>query len=760
MMGRLCGHAPLLPAACAALMVSCAWFGSQPVTSSDGDSDAPDGLEHDGAPGCTTDNDCDDTEPCNGAETCEAGECRDGMPLPDGADCVNILGADGTCRDELCIPDTCGDGVHDPGEECDDGNMLSGDGCDVTCLFSCHFNEDCDEDNACTVGLCNAGGSGRLCSYEPRAGPCDDGLFCTEGDHCSEDGMCVGTGDPCDDGKSCTRDECNEETDSCSYAMIEGHCLIEEVCYDEGDINAGNACRVCRSALDGRSWSLADAGSPCSDLYACTTGETCDESGACKGNPDHESCDRPGELCRPVCFPETPSGCGLPPSGLDVDCEDPGRGETTTVCGINLDGVEGQAACLACESESGVRLIDYSDFGSEWGSCDMDGWTPVESETCCTVFSGCRRRVCFARCCSDPDAICPPGDMGGQYLVGSAASCGVEEWEITKSFDTTGLENISMCLDIATRNGQDYAGVLVFAGDADHLEERVFCLDGDARAGVDDVFFPFCFDLPAWAGGNPGLEIRIVTHADTTEDGTGWVFIDNVRLKGWSAGCDPMILTAFEEDFSGCEGMVTDEWNGWDIEGSISCNGWGMECDAPSTGPSALAADSVTMLERTVDASALDGEVELCFALGNVSWNSNYVRVRFDAGGGDGWETAWYQEGDLGPLGDCANICVNLSDLDPGVNRNPALRIRFEFNSEGAFWGTHIIDDIVVRGAEFCDGSDYISLGAITEEGGGRYAVEAACGSEGRTSADIVCSWDSPPSPVQGSDTLTFDPGS
>jgi len=27
----------------------------------------------------------------------------------------------------------CGDGVRDIGEECDDGNVLSGDGCSTTC---------------------------------------------------------------------------------------------------------------------------------------------------------------------------------------------------------------------------------------------------------------------------------------------------------------------------------------------------------------------------------------------------------------------------------------------------------------------------------------------------------------------------------------------------------------------------------------------------------------------------------------------------
>ena len=31
---------------------------------------------------------------------------------------------------------TCGDGVVDPGEQCDDGNLESGDGCEASCACS------------------------------------------------------------------------------------------------------------------------------------------------------------------------------------------------------------------------------------------------------------------------------------------------------------------------------------------------------------------------------------------------------------------------------------------------------------------------------------------------------------------------------------------------------------------------------------------------------------------------------------------------
>ncbi|MBN1774255.1 MAG: hypothetical protein JXB32_23550 [Deltaproteobacteria bacterium] len=42
-------------------------------------------------------------------------------------------GDDADERPEVLVPPNCGDGVVDPGEECDDGNRLNGDECDWAC---------------------------------------------------------------------------------------------------------------------------------------------------------------------------------------------------------------------------------------------------------------------------------------------------------------------------------------------------------------------------------------------------------------------------------------------------------------------------------------------------------------------------------------------------------------------------------------------------------------------------------------------------
>ena len=81
----------------------------------------------------------------------------------------------------ICIGPPCGDGILDPGEDCDDNNNDNGDCCSSTC------------------------------TAEPDGGSCDDGETCTSGDQCSS-GACVGTpvvdGSPCDDGSQCTDDSC------------------------------------------------------------------------------------------------------------------------------------------------------------------------------------------------------------------------------------------------------------------------------------------------------------------------------------------------------------------------------------------------------------------------------------------------------------------------------------------------------------------------------------------------------------------------
>jgi cysteine-rich repeat protein len=87
-------------------------------------------------------------------EECDCG--TDPAHLPGICTAVNGSGPAGTCRAD-CRVSRCGNGLIDPGEVCDDGNAVSGDGCSGDCLSreTCRNGrvdytegEQCDDGNA------------------------------------------------------------------------------------------------------------------------------------------------------------------------------------------------------------------------------------------------------------------------------------------------------------------------------------------------------------------------------------------------------------------------------------------------------------------------------------------------------------------------------------------------------------------------------------------------------------------------------------
>ena len=82
---------------------------------------------------------CNDNNLCTQVDTCVAGACLGGTPVP--------CPAAPNCQVQAsCAPDTgvcsaasectpCGNGQLDPDEECDDGNLIPGDGCSAACKY-------------------------------------------------------------------------------------------------------------------------------------------------------------------------------------------------------------------------------------------------------------------------------------------------------------------------------------------------------------------------------------------------------------------------------------------------------------------------------------------------------------------------------------------------------------------------------------------------------------------------------------------------
>ncbi len=155
---------------------------------------------------------------CQGQRLCPNGTLDPGEECDDG----NQVDGDGC--DSNCTLTACGNGRVSPGEQCDDSNTVDGDCCSSTCQFenhraSCgnppyHCNGagacvECgdglvnDPDEQCEGGDCCSA----ACQFEPSGTGCDDDNICTPTDACDGAGACVGS--PCADGDVCTQDVCD-----------------------------------------------------------------------------------------------------------------------------------------------------------------------------------------------------------------------------------------------------------------------------------------------------------------------------------------------------------------------------------------------------------------------------------------------------------------------------------------------------------------------------------------------------------------------
>ncbi len=160
---------------------------------------------------------------CSCSETESGGSCGDGV-VNDGEACDdgNTVAGDG-CSANCAIesPAICGNGVVEPGEYCDDNNTDDGDGCSAECQNECgngvvDLGEECDDGNTDDGDGCSA-----ECQWLTE---CGNGIV--EGD------------EECDDGNDIPWDGCEE---NCTPSAEEVICAtLDPLTSGTCEVVAGN----------------------------------------------------------------------------------------------------------------------------------------------------------------------------------------------------------------------------------------------------------------------------------------------------------------------------------------------------------------------------------------------------------------------------------------------------------------------------------------------------------------------------------------
>lgn len=398
---------------------------------------------------------------CDGdyEEACDAGE-------------GNSLEPDAACRPDCTLP-TCGDGVVDSGEECDDGNDDELDGCSSACLLAqCgdgvrQGDEECDDGNDDDSDACTS-----ACRFPV----CGDGIISstllrqtfTSPVVTNSAGV---TGHVCDDGGTCQASSCD--------VVANGAAPEHGICQALG---FQRAVRVVWGGGEGES----DSSMPhaynwaCSD-YACTAGSSTYSSDNCSrsemlltlecetsfseicddGEANGTSASDCTAMCRPV-------GCGDGVVAAGEECDD----------GNTVDSDLCSNACLSAFCGDGYTQPDLGE------SCDAGDANGTEAARC---NEDCTRPPGFVSC----DAIDLGSEVGSRVATGTTSggvndesgSCGgsgAPDQRLVFEAPTTGTYRF-------TTSGSSYDTVLYIrdANDGDCDGPQLACNDdGDGLRSV------------------------------------------------------------------------------------------------------------------------------------------------------------------------------------------------------------------------------------------------------------------------------------
>jgi cysteine-rich repeat protein len=212
---------------------------------------------------------------------------------------------------------SCGNRVVDANEECDDGNLDNGDGCNAACKHECKENANCDDGNPCN-----------------GAETCSDHK-CRTADKPADEGTSCGTG------KYCSKGICSQNT--CGDKLVSG----DEQC-DDGNLNAADGCTpACK-------WTCEKDADCAGAAGGCSGGQTCNVEHKCTaGVPVADRTDCSGGWCiGGACIPK---GCGNGTVEAPEECD---IGADNGKAGAGCNGVCKVMKCGNSYLESGEECDD------------------------------------------------------------------------------------------------------------------------------------------------------------------------------------------------------------------------------------------------------------------------------------------------------------------------------------------------------------------------------------------------------------------
>lgn len=206
-----------------------------PTSTSDGGNDEGDTSAMDTGSttdpvGCSSDDACNDDDPCT-LDACEDSQCTH-----QAKDCDDSV----ACTIDRCSPDTgaCEHELDDTA--CDDSVGCTIDRCEATGCTNEPDDSICDDGLECTIDRCDPVGG---CEIEPDDTVCRDTDACNGDESCDPGRGCVpGSPVSCGDGNMCTVDSCNPADGTCSYdppACMSGDGCCPDGCTEDDDADCG-----------------------------------------------------------------------------------------------------------------------------------------------------------------------------------------------------------------------------------------------------------------------------------------------------------------------------------------------------------------------------------------------------------------------------------------------------------------------------------------------------------------------------------------